>query len=534
MSSSSPQEPKRRRRRTETSAFGSPGRIGHDSTSFYGSRLYSDQLAEKNVPYHENPLPTDIVNRVFCKSSESMDELPDCSVHLMVTSPPYNVGKEYDQDLSLADYLSLLKRVMSEVYRVLVPGGRACINIANLGRRPYLPLHSYFIEVMRELGFLMRGEIIWNKSSSASPSTAWGSWMSAANPTLRDIHEYILVFSKDRFGRKTPENRFSTIVKDEFLQYTKSVWTFPAESARRVGHPAPFPVELPRRLLELYTYDNDVVLDPFMGSGSTGIAALRTGRRYIGYDISEEYSALSLQRIMQSGRESSGLNNIIVDLLNDQESVEHLQAGLPFAFEMAAAEAQRIQMRGNATHASTGQEVGIARERVILGYLRSRLGEMNVRLPQPGESMVDARVGGTPLEIKTVTGSGNVTFKWTVDSASVARTMEEFDFSADMWLVRIWWEEEKKSVFYIPMEVLSDKRLDIPAFWKSGTGTNNRGIKFDREFMLAAQSDPRTIAVNINWRRSGHRMPDPIARHVKYWTDGDFPDQENIQDLLLL
>ena len=542
MSSSSPQEPKRRKRRTETSAFGSPGRIGHDSTSFYRSQLYSGQRVERGVPFQENSLPSSVANCVFPKSSESMDELPDCSVHLMVTSPPYNVGKEYDEDLSLADYLSLLKRVMAEVYRVLVPGGRACINIANLGRRPYLPIHSYVIQDMLDLGFLMRGEIIWNKSSSASPSTAWGSWMSAANPVLRDTHEYVLVFSKDAFGRRNPQKRPSTISRGEFLEFTKSVWTFPAESiwtfpaesARRVGHPAPFPVELPRRLIELFTYNNEIVLDPFMGSGSTGIAALKTGRRYVGYDISEEYARLSQQRIMQSGRESSGLNNIIVDLLNDQESVEHLQAGLPFAFEMAAAEAQRIQMRGNATHASTGQEVGIARERVILGYLRSRLGEMNVRLPQPGESMVDARVGGTPLEIKTVTGSGNVTFKWTVDSASVARTMEEFDFSADMWLVRIWWEEEKKSVFYIPMEVLSDKRLDIPAFWKSGTGTNNRGIKFDREFMLAAQSDPRTIAVNINWRRSGHRMPDPIARHVKYWTDGDFPDQENVQDLLLL
>ena len=273
MSSSSPQEPKRRRRRTETSAFGSPGRIGHDSTSFYGSRLYSDLQPEKNVPYVENALPPDVVNRVFCKSSESMDELPDCSVHLMVTSPPYNVGKEYDEDLSLADYLSLLKRVMAEVHRVLVPGGRACINIANLGRRPYIPLHIYVIQDMLDLGFLMRGEVIWDKSSSASPSTAWGSWMSAANPVLRDTHEYVLVFSKDTFSRKNPDKRPSTISRDEFLEFTRSVWTFPAESARKVGHPAPFPVELPRRFIQLYTFEGDVVLDPFMGSGTTAVAA---------------------------------------------------------------------------------------------------------------------------------------------------------------------------------------------------------------------------------------------------------------------
>ena len=521
---STPKRPRRGRTGTRTSAFGSPGRIGHDSASFYGSRLYSNLLPERNIPYIENPVACSVANRVFCKSSESMDELPDCSVHLMVTSPPYNVGKEYDEDLSLEEYLALLKRVMAEVHRVLVPGGRACVNVANLGRRPYLPIHAYVIEMMLDLGFLMRGEVIWNKSTSASPSTAWGSWMSAANPTLRDIHEYILVFSKDTFGRKNPENRFSTIIKDEFLQYTKSVWTFPAESARRIGHPAPFPVELPRRLIELYTYANDVVLDPFMGSGSTGIAALSTGRRYVGYEISEEYTALSRHRILQSEREASGVNNIIVNLLKDSESVDRLQVGLPYAFEMAAAEAQRIQMRGNVTHAGTGQEVGIARERVILGYLRSRLGEMTVRLPQPGESMVDARVGGTPLEIKTVTRDTEVTAKWTVDSGSVARTMEEFDFTADMWLVRIWWQEEKKSVFYIPMEVLRDKRVEIPAFWKSSIGTNNRGIKLKREFMEAAQSDGRTISVDINWRRSGQRMPDPIARYVKYWTYEEYPD----------
>ena len=204
MSSSNHRDPRRGRRRTETSAFGSPGRIGHDSTSFYGSRLYSGSAPDKAVPYHENPLPPDVVNRIFCKSSESMDELPDCSVHLMVTSPPYNVGKEYDEDLSLEEYLSLLKRVMAEVHRVLVPGGRACVNVANLGRRPYIPLHIYVIQDMLDLGFLMRGEVIWDKSSSASPSTAWGSWMSAANPVLRDTHEYVLVFSKGRLWPKEP------------------------------------------------------------------------------------------------------------------------------------------------------------------------------------------------------------------------------------------------------------------------------------------------------------------------------------------
>jgi len=209
------------------------------------------------------------------------------------------VGKEYDEDFTLEEYLSFLKMVWKEVHRVLVPGGRACINIANLGRKPYIPLHAFIAKDMFELGFLMRGEIIWNKASSASPSTAWGSWLSPANPTLRDIHEYILVFSKSTFSRKNMSNRKSTISKGEFLEFTKSVWTFPAEPAHKIGHPAPFPVELPYRLIQLYTYQGELVLDPFMGSGQTAIAAIKTGRHYVGYDIEEEYVELAKRRIRQ-------------------------------------------------------------------------------------------------------------------------------------------------------------------------------------------------------------------------------------------
>jgi len=228
-----------------------------------------------------------------------MEELPDNSIHLMVTSPPYNVGKDYDEDLTLEEYLEFLKRVWKEVYRVLVPGGRACINIANLGRKPYIPLHAYIVEDMTELSFLMRGEIIWDKSSSAGSSTAWGSWLSPSNPTLRDVHEYILVFSKGTFKRGNTNDRNNTISKEEFLELTKSVWTFPAESARKVGHPAPFPTELPYRLIQLYTYENEVVLDPFMGSGQTAIAAIKTHRRYVGYDVGEEYVKLAERRIQE-------------------------------------------------------------------------------------------------------------------------------------------------------------------------------------------------------------------------------------------
>jgi len=289
----------RRKRGTKTSSFGSPGRINHDSTPFYMSKLYEGLPKEQKIRYVENPIPPQFLDKIFCKSSEKMEELPDNSVHLMITSPPYNVGKEYDRDFTLKEYLEFLKGVWKEVYRVLVPGGRVCINIANLGRKPYIPLHAFIVKDMLELGFLMRGEIIWNKASSASPSTAWGSWLSPANPTLRDIHEYILVFSKGTFSRKNMNRRRSTISREEFLEFTKSVWTFSAVSAKEVGHPAPFPIELPYRLIQLYTYESEVVLDPFMGSGQTAIAAIKAGRHYIGYDIEEEYVKLAEKGIKE-------------------------------------------------------------------------------------------------------------------------------------------------------------------------------------------------------------------------------------------
>ena len=224
---------------TKTSAFGTQGRINHDSTKFYNTRLYEGIIQPKKVEYIENSIDRRFLNKIFCKSSESMSELPDNSIHLMITSPPYNVAKEYDEDLSLEEYLQFLNRVWKETYRVLVPGGRVCINVANLGRKPYIPLHSFIIQGMLEIGYLMRGEIIWNKASSASPSTAWGSWLSASNPVLRDIHEYILVFSKETFSRKK-ENKKNTIKKEEFLEWTKSVWTFPAKKKKKNWTPCSF------------------------------------------------------------------------------------------------------------------------------------------------------------------------------------------------------------------------------------------------------------------------------------------------------
>jgi DNA modification methylase len=296
-------------RGSKTSKFGVSKREGHDSTPFYDSKLYKSIKHGEDETEVENPIPSAVLDQVLCRDSRDMSIIPDSSIHLIVTSPPYNVGKEYDKDLNIEEYFRLLKDVFSETYRVLVNGGRVCINIANVGRKPYIPYHKFVIDAMSESRFLMRGEIIWNKGAGAGVSTAWGSWSSATNPTLRDIHEYILVFSKGKFSR-IGKGKKSTISGDEFPKFTKSVWEFKPESAEKVGHPAPFPEELPYRCIQLYTFEGENVLDPFCGVGATCLAALKTRRHFVGIDIDSEYVEKAKKRIeeylAQSGRQASG------------------------------------------------------------------------------------------------------------------------------------------------------------------------------------------------------------------------------------
>ena len=287
-------------KKTKTSAFGTKGRVGHDSSKFYDSKLYKE-IINKDSDIIVNEFPKELLNTIIEGSCENMKDIPNNSLHLMITSPPYNVSKEYDNDLSLNEYLDLLKNCFTETYRVLVNGGRACINIANIGRKPYIPLSDYVSKIMIEIGFNMRGEIIWNKSAGAGISTAWGSFQSASNPILRDVHEYILIFSKGNYKRERDKNekefRYDNISKEEFIEWTKSIWTMNPESAKRIGHPAPFPEELPNRLIKLFSFTNDIVIDPFMGSGTTAIAAIKNNRNFVGYEINEEYINLANNRI---------------------------------------------------------------------------------------------------------------------------------------------------------------------------------------------------------------------------------------------
>tara|TARA_B100000212_G_scaffold314621_1_gene268294 strand:+ start:554 stop:1384 length:831 start_codon:yes stop_codon:yes gene_type:complete len=262
--------------------------------------MYDDLVSHREVGGPQE-LPEELKDVIINGDSRNLP-LPDNCVHLVVTSPPYNASKAYDDDLTLTDYLNLLHDVFKECYRVLTPGGRMVVNVANLGRKPYIPLSSHVNLIMHEIGFMHRGEVIWDKSASAGSSCAWGSFQSASNPCLRDIHEYMLMFSKGdyklpRTKSERSEGRIDTISKDDFIKQTKSIWSFSTESARRVNHPAPFPVELPNRCIEMFTFLGDVVLDPFLGSGTTAVAAKQLGRIYVGCDISEEYCSISERRL---------------------------------------------------------------------------------------------------------------------------------------------------------------------------------------------------------------------------------------------
>lgn len=295
-----------RRPSTSTPNFGSSRREGHDATPFYSRFVPPEVSTDVTI----NRL--DSVDVLYNHDARDMVDVVSNSVALVVTSPPYFAGKQYEESLGVDgvpatyfEYLELLRDVFAECKRVLEPGGRIAVNVANLGRRPYRSLSADVATILQDLGLLLRGEVIWWKGRAAGGSCAWGTFQSPANPVLRDITERVVIASKGRFDRAlSPTQRAkgefpstATISRDEFMEATTDLWEIAPESATRVGHPAPFPVELPKRLIELYTYRDDVVLDPFMGSGSAAIAALRTGRHFVGYDTDENYVRTAQQRI---------------------------------------------------------------------------------------------------------------------------------------------------------------------------------------------------------------------------------------------
>jgi site-specific DNA-methyltransferase (adenine-specific) len=304
--------PRRTRRRpTATSAFGVGRREAHDASSFY-ARFTPPRLSDDSTV--APPAATDTIWVGDARDMDRWGEVADNSVALVVTSPPYFAGKEYEAALGVggvpADYeayLGMLFDVFSQCFDKLEPGGRIAVNVANLGRKPYRSLSRDVIDLLDQLGYLLRGEIVWQKSHAAGGSCAWGTYQRPGNPVLRDVSERIVVASKGRFDRAlTPDDRSArnlphegTITMDEFVDATIDIWDIPTESATRVGHPAPFPVELPRRLIELFTYRGDLVLDPFMGSGSTAVAAVRTERHYVGFDTDEAYVALAERRLAE-------------------------------------------------------------------------------------------------------------------------------------------------------------------------------------------------------------------------------------------
>ena len=299
-----------RRTPTSTSAFGVSRRENHNSRPFY------DRFAPPVVSDDEDLQFCPVPDTLWCRDGRDLSFLPNSCIALVVTSPPYFAGKEYEQVLgeghvpaSYMDYLGILGDVFTECHRVLEPGGRIAVNVANLGRKPYRPLSADVISVLDDLGFLLRGEIIWVKATGANGSCAWGSYCSASNPVLRDVTERIVVASKGRFDRAIPKKERAhrglphedSIRPEDFREWTLDTWYFPPESAKRVGHPAPFPIELPRRLIELHTFRGDVVLDPFVGSGTTALGAVKSGRHYVGVDIDSSYIELAHDRLRRDG-----------------------------------------------------------------------------------------------------------------------------------------------------------------------------------------------------------------------------------------
>ena len=237
---------------------------------------------------------------IICGDMLVDSKIPDEHIDLIVTSPPYNVSKDYvnaNDNLNYDEYLKFSEKWLKKCYDLSKPDGRLCMNIPiDTGKGTQRSVGADITWLAKQVGWKYRTTIVWNEGN-ISKSSARGSFMSASSPHIIAPAELIVVMYKDRW-KKTYKGK-SDISKDEFLEWTNGVWTFSGESKKKIGHPAPFPVELPKRCIKLFSYKGDVVLDPFAGSGTTLVAANMLGRKVFGIEISREYCELAMKRILK-------------------------------------------------------------------------------------------------------------------------------------------------------------------------------------------------------------------------------------------
>ena len=249
----------------------------------------------KNRFYHDEFI--EIIN----KNVLTTRAIPKESIDLIVTSPPYNVDIEYnsnDDSLSYDDYLTFSQKWFSRCFNWLKSDGRFCLNIPldkNKGGQQHVG--ADLTKIATTVGFQYHSTIVWNEGN-ISRRTAWGSWMKASAPYVIAPVELIVVLYKDHW-KKTSGSGESDMTKDEFMEWTNGLWTFAGEKKSRIGHPAPYPIELPRRCIKLFTYIGDTVLDPFMGSGTTLLAAYQNNRKSVGIEIDEGYCQIAIERLRQ-------------------------------------------------------------------------------------------------------------------------------------------------------------------------------------------------------------------------------------------